>query len=123
MRISNGSSDVCSSDHEFSDPTLSSADNITETQTPFKPEKQRSFELGTKSMWLDQRVVLNAAVYYNKARDLQESIFLGSGAAASSVRNAGKATIYGAELEGQIALWSGSRLGLDRKSTRLNSSH
>src|SRR3546814_18169585 len=64
-------------------------------------------------MWLDQRVVLNAAVYYNKARDLQESIFLGSGAAASSVRNAGKATIYGAELEGQIALWSGSRLGFN----------
>src|SRR3546814_7240731 len=59
---------------EFSDPTLSSADNITETQTPFKPEKQCSFELGTKSMWLDQRVVLNAAVYYNKGRDLQESI-------------------------------------------------
>src|SRR3546814_21113263 len=64
-------------------------------------------------MWLDQRVVLNAAVYYNKARDLQESIFLGSGAAASSVRNAGKATIYGAELEGKIALWSGSRLGFN----------
>lgn len=98
---------------EFSDPTLSSADNVTETQTPFKPEKQRSFELGTKSMWLDQRVVLNAAVYYNKAKDLQESIFLGSGAAASSVRNAGKATIYGAEIEGQIALWAGSRLGFN----------
>src|SRR3546814_2981446 len=94
---------------------------VTGVQTcalPICSEKQRSFELGTKSMWLDQRVVLNAAVYYNKARDLQESIFLGSGAAASSVRNAGKATIYGAELEGQIALWSG-----DRKSTRLNSSH
>ncbi|NGY04815.1 TonB-dependent receptor [Solimonas terrae] len=98
---------------EFSDPTLSSADNVAETQTPFKPEKQRSYELGTKSTWLDQRIVLNAAVYYNKAKDLQESIFLGSGAAASSVRNAGKATIYGAELEGQVALWAGSRLGFN----------
>src|SRR3546814_5520050 len=96
---------------------------ISETQTPFKPEKQRSFELGTKSMWLDQRVVLNAAVYYNKARALQESIFLGSGAAASSVRNAGKATIYGAELEGQIALWSGSRLGFNYAYLQIGRAH
>lgn len=98
---------------EFSDPTASSADNINETQTPFKPEKQRSFEIGSKSMWFDRRVVLNGAVYYNKAKDLQESIFLGQGAAATSVRNAGKATIYGVELEGQVALWSGSRLGFN----------
>lgn len=98
---------------EFSDPTASSADNILETRTPFKPEKQRSFELGSKTMWWDNRVQLNAALYYNKAEDLQESIFLGQGAAATSVRNAGKATIYGAELEGQIALWAGSRLGFN----------
>ncbi|WP_020649967.1 TonB-dependent receptor [Solimonas variicoloris] len=99
---------------EYSNPYATDPDeNVRETKTPFKPEKQRSFELGTKTMWLDRRVVLNAAVYYNKARDLQESIFLGSGAAASSVRNAGKATIYGAELEGQVALWSGSRLGFN----------
>ncbi|WP_028008867.1 TonB-dependent receptor [Solimonas flava] len=99
---------------EYSNPYTTDPDeNVRETKTPFKPEKQRSFELGTKTMWLDRRVVLNAAVYYNKARDLQESIFLGTGAAASSVRNAGKATIYGAELEGQVALWSGSRLGFN----------
>src|SRR3546814_12716808 len=77
---------------EFSDPTLSSADNITETQTPFQPEKQRSFELGTKSMWLDPRVVLNAAVYSNKARDLQDSIFHGSVAASPRGRNSVTAT-------------------------------
>src|SRR3546814_17069112 len=86
---------------EFSDPTLSSADNITETQTPFKPEKQRSFELGTKSMWLAQRVVLNAAVYYNKAMGLKESNFLCYGSAACRWRNAASATNHGAEHERQ----------------------
>ncbi|NKF22007.1 TonB-dependent receptor [Solimonas marina] len=98
---------------EYSDPTASSEDNIDETKTPFKPEKQRSYELGSKTTWLDGRALLNAAVYYNKAKDLQESIFLGQGAAATSVRNAGKATIYGAELEGQLSLGHGSRLGFN----------
>jgi iron complex outermembrane receptor protein len=100
---------------EYSNVNQTSVENIEETKRPFKPEKQTSYELGTKTMWFEQRVQLNAALYYNKAKDLQESVFLGgdAGAAASSVRNAGKATIYGAELEGQVALWAGSRLGFN----------
>jgi iron complex outermembrane receptor protein len=91
---------------EFSDPTLpavtASQDNINETGTPFKPEKQKSLELGAKTNFLDNRVQASAAIFQNKAKDLQESIFVASGAAATVVRNAGKATIRGLELEGAV---------------------
>ncbi|SEQ85496.1 iron complex outermembrane recepter protein [Solimonas aquatica] len=98
---------------EFADPTQDAAYNIGQTNTPFKPEKQRSFEWGVKSNLFDSRLQLNTALFYNKAKDLQESLFLGGAGAASAVRNAGKATIYGAELEGAWAFAPGSRLGFN----------
>ncbi|WP_290574756.1 TonB-dependent receptor [Algiphilus sp.] len=73
--------------------------NIAETKTPFKPEKQRSYEAGFKSRF--DRLRLSGAVFHNELEDLQTSIFLGSGAAATVIRNAGEATIDGFELEGQ----------------------
>lgn len=86
------------------------ARNIAETQTPFKPEKQQSFELGVKSNFAGGRVLLNAAVFHNKLEDFQASIFLGTGAAATAVRNAGKATIQGIELEGAVRIGDGTVL-------------
>ncbi|MGH8444288.1 MAG: TonB-dependent receptor domain-containing protein, partial [Solimonas sp.] len=59
----------------------------------------------------DKRLVLNLAAFYNKARDLQESLFLGGIGASSVIRNAGRATIYGAEVEGQFVIAPGSRFG------------
>ena len=75
--------------------------NIQETQTPFKPEKQKALELGLKSNLADGRLQLEAAVFQNKTSDLQLSIFRATGAASSIIRNAGKATVRGAELEVQ----------------------
>lgn len=98
---------------EFSDPASSAADNVAETERGFKPEKQRSFELGAKTTLFGGRGFLNTALYYNKAKDLQESIFTGTGAAGTIVRNAGKATIYGAEIEGQFVLRPGTRVGFN----------
>ncbi len=80
--------------------------NIAETQTPFKPEKQQSFEIGLKSSLADGRLMLNAAAFHNSLDDFQASIFLGSGAAATVVRNAGEATIQGIELEAALRLGS-----------------
>lgn len=76
--------------------------NIAETQTPFKPEKQRSFEVGLKSSLAGGRLILNAAAFHNTLKDFQASIFLGTGAAATVVRNAGEATIQGVELEAAL---------------------
>lgn len=93
---------------EFSDPTQSSAANVQETLTPFKPEKQKSLELGAKSNFLDDRAQLSLALFRNQATDLQESVFVGSGAAATVIRNAGRATIKGLELEGAFVPVAGT---------------
>jgi iron complex outermembrane receptor protein len=98
---------------EFSNSAIGATDNLPETTTPFKPEKQRGFELGAKTSSFGKRLVLNAAGFYNKARDLQESLFLGGTGASSAIRNAGRATIYGAEFEGQFAFTRDSRLGFN----------
>ncbi len=76
--------------------------NIAETQTPFKPEKSKSIEAGVKTRLAGGRVQIDAAIFQNKVDDLQTPIFLGSGAAATVVRNAGKATIRGFELEAAV---------------------
>lgn len=73
--------------------------NIAETRTPFDPEKQKTFEIGAKSTLAGGALTLNAAVFYNKIDDLQLSIFTATGAASSVIRNAGKATTSGFELE------------------------
>jgi iron complex outermembrane recepter protein len=84
--------------------------NIAETQTPFRPEQSRSFELGLKSRFAGGRLQFDAAVFENRVDDLQASIFLGSGAAATVVRNAGKATIRGLELEGAAVIFGATQL-------------
>jgi iron complex outermembrane receptor protein len=82
------------------------ARNIAETQTPFKPEMQQSFEIGLKSSLAGGRLTFNAAAFHNTLEDFQASIFLGTGAAATAVRNAGEATIQGIELEAALRLGS-----------------
>ncbi|MDP9142918.1 MAG: TonB-dependent receptor [Pseudomonadota bacterium] len=84
--------------------------NIAETRTPFKPEKQKSFEVGAKANLLNGNLALNAALFHNKLEDFQASIFLGSGAAATVVRNAGKATIQGVELEAALMVGKSTQL-------------
>jgi len=68
-------------------------------QRAYDPEEVASYELGLKSRWLDDRLQLNAAAFQNKVDDMQLSIFLADGSAASVVDNAGKATVQGVELE------------------------
>jgi iron complex outermembrane receptor protein len=81
-----------------------------ETTTPFKPEKQKSFELGAKTRLASGRVQLNAALFHNTLEELQESVFLGSDAAATVVRNAGEATVNGLELELAWMIVDGTQL-------------
>jgi iron complex outermembrane recepter protein len=70
-----------------------------ETDTPFKPERQQSYELGAKSSFWGGRALLNVAAFHNTLEDLQVSIFTAGGAAASVIRNAGRATVDGLEVE------------------------
>ncbi len=84
--------------------------NIAETKTPFKPEMQQSFELGAKTRSASGRLQFNAAVFQNNLQDFQASIFLGTGAAATVVRNAGEATIRGVELEAAFVPMPGTQI-------------
>ena len=85
-------------------------DNERTTNTPFRPERQKSLELGAKTSFFDGRAVFNLAVFKNKLTDLQISTFVGQGAAASTISNAGKATVKGVELEGAVIVFEGTQL-------------
>ncbi len=85
-------------------------DNIDETKMAFKPEKQRTFELGAKSSYYGGKAELNVALFQNNIKNLQESIFTASGAAASVIRNAGAAIVRGVELEGGVTPVKGTRV-------------
>ena len=77
----------------------SQAQTLESFLASYNPEKVRSYEVGIKSQWLDNRLRVNAAAFHNKEDDLQLSVFLSGNSFASVVRNAGKATIEGFELE------------------------
>lgn len=78
----------------------------------YDPEEVVSWEAGVKSRLWDNRVQLNAAAFYNDISDMQFSVFLeGTGGAASTVDNAGAATVQGLEIELAAQLTDNLRLG------------
>ncbi len=93
-------------------PHVDGMQNDTEmaTSTPFRPEKQKSLELGSKLSFFGGRALLNVAAFRNKLVDLQISTFTGQGAAASNISNAGKATVHGVEVETAVVPFDGTQL-------------
>ena len=78
----------------------SRASSTTAWETPYDEEQLDSFELGLKSDWLDRRLRVNAALFYNDYQDMQIAVFeAGSGGASSRITNAGESTYKGLELE------------------------
>jgi iron complex outermembrane receptor protein len=75
------------------------ASTTAEALTPFLPEMVDEYEVGLKSRWLDGKLNVNLAAYYDRHSDMQLSVFVATGAASSVVRNAGSADISGLELE------------------------
>lgn len=76
------------------------AGSVVETIRPYRSETVDSFEIGAKTRFADNRAQLNGAIFLNKHKDMQLSVFTATGAAASDTRNAGKAEVKGLELEG-----------------------
>lgn len=71
--------------------------------TAYEPEFVDSFEAGTKLRLAGGLAQINAAVFLNKIKDLQVSVFRNDGIfTASVVDNAAKADVFGAELEMQL---------------------
>ncbi len=68
---------------------------------PFETEKLRSYELGLKTAWLSNRLVLNLTGFYNDYDDIQTTIMTisTSGLPVVNIQNAKRAVVQGLELE------------------------
>ncbi|MEO8224853.1 MAG: TonB-dependent receptor [Gammaproteobacteria bacterium] len=72
----------------------------------YDQEKLDNYELGAKTNWLDRRLRLNGAVFYQDFKNKQVSTQIAdpvTGVLSPRIINAGKARVYGAELD---AKWS-----------------
>ncbi|MGB1561518.1 MAG: TonB-dependent receptor [Sinimarinibacterium flocculans] len=69
--------------------------------SPFEPEYTRTIEFAARSRWLDERLTLNANLFYTDWRDQQVTIGETSGFETTTA-NAGRSHYYGLEAE---ALW------------------
>lgn len=78
---------------------------------PFDPEKLKAYELGLKSMWFDDRVRFNVALYESKYTDIQTDFVDAS--LKSHTINAGSTTIKGAEVELAVVPFEGLELRAD----------
>ncbi len=69
--------------------------------SPYDPETLTAYEAGMKSDWLENRLRINTALFYNDYKDMQLSSFTAddNGAFAALFTNAGEAHIAGLELE------------------------
>ena len=74
--------------------------DLSVVNPPFNPEYIDSYEIGAKTEWLDNRLRLNASVFYYDYTDLQVSVFASLGNVTTTfTTNAAEATVQGAELE------------------------
>ncbi len=73
--------------------------------TQFGPDTVWSYEVGEKARTADSRVSLNSDVYYEDWSGLQQQVAPGCGFKFTT--NAGKAKVYGAELEASAVVFPG----------------
>lgn len=66
---------------------------------PYDPEHTDNYELSLRSQWLDDDLTLNANLYYIDWTDKQVSANFGTGSFDYHTVNAGRAHLYGFELE------------------------
>jgi iron complex outermembrane recepter protein len=73
--------------------------------TQFGPDSVWNYELGEKLRFLDSRISVNGAIYYEDWTNVQQEVAPTCGFKFTA--NAGKATVYGAELEVAVVLMPG----------------
>lgn len=87
--------------------------NLAEAREPYDPETVDNFELGIKSEWLDNRLRVNANVFYIEYDDKQEELQLpddNDTGQKTVVTNAASATLQGVELDIQAFIGEGLSL-------------
>ncbi|MFQ5533197.1 MAG: TonB-dependent receptor [Sphingomonadales bacterium] len=91
-----------------------SASTAERGTTPFGPENAKNYEVGMKSKWADNRVLLNLTAFFTDYDSLQVTRFfqpLGSGFGQFITENAGAAEIKGIEAEFVALLTEGLEVG------------
>lgn len=83
----------------FAAPTPGCPSGALELCEPYRPEIVNSYELGIKTQFFNNRLVLNAAAFRNDSEDMQLSVFTATTGAASVIQNAAGARIQGIEFE------------------------
>lgn len=81
----------------------------------FLPERLRTWEAGAKTDWLDGRLILNGAVYWNDYTDQQigiQQINLETGFAGPRIVNAGRVDVRGFEVGSDLRTRRGVSLGV-----------
>ncbi|HEU4652857.1 MAG TPA: TonB-dependent receptor [Steroidobacteraceae bacterium] len=73
--------------------------NRNGTVPPYDPDYLTNYEIGWKTLWLDDRIRFNGAVFQEKWTDIQFSFLPPSGSGLSVIRNAGSARIRGVEAD------------------------
>jgi iron complex outermembrane recepter protein len=73
--------------------------------TQFGPDSVWNYELGEKLRFLDSRISVNGAIYYEDWTNVQQQVAPSCGFKFTA--NAGKAKVYGAELELAVVLMPG----------------
>lgn len=87
--------------------------NLVEAREPYDPETVDNFEVGIKSEWMENRLRVNANVFYLEYDDKQEELQLpddNDTGQKTVVTNAASATLQGVELDIQAFLGDGFNL-------------
>ncbi len=79
--------------------------NLASVPSSYGPDSLWNYEIGTKTSWLDHRLVLNAAVYYIDWADMQ--VTTSSPQGFTYIDNIGKAHSRGVELEAHAIVGRG----------------
>ncbi|MBL8549057.1 MAG: TonB-dependent receptor [Hyphomonadaceae bacterium] len=66
---------------------------------PYVADTLTNFEIGAKTMWLDRRLRLNGAIFFQDWDDLQMALSPLGSAGVTNIYNAGTASIKGAEID------------------------
>ena len=78
--------------------------------SPYNEETVWTLEGGIKTDLLDNRLRLNAAVFYNQYDDIQMTAIIDIGSFSFAEQNVGKATVLGLEIEASARLSEGLRI-------------
>jgi outer membrane receptor protein involved in Fe transport len=78
---------------------------VSAAPTQFGPDSVWNYELGEKLRFLNSRISVNGAIYYEDWTNVQQQVAPSCGFKFTA--NAGKATVYGAELEVAVVLVPG----------------